>query len=426
MTIPSGAPIDELGRAFLRLALAIDRHVEGYVDAYYGPPELRAEAAKGPPRPIDELRDAVATLRDVTTAVDDPARRNYFDTMLGSMDTTLRLAAGETFDYADEVEMVYGVQPALCPEDVFEEAHHELDSLLPPRDRLADRLIAWRGQYRVPPRKLSELLEMTHEVTRRLTHQRFDLPADESVAIELVEGQPWDAYNWYLGGGHSRIEINTDQPLNALNLVDLLAHEAYPGHHTEMLLKEQHLVREKGYTEMSVAILTSPAAVISEGIATTAREIIFPERGAQDWSVDALLPTARLPPEIPGDIARVDEATDMIGRQVVCNAALLFHTGQIDQRGVLDYLKKYGLMSEDRALQKLRLLTTPLYRGYVFTYTAGRALIEQAAPGKEKPALFARLLTEPLLPADLMAIAEAREEADNDARPRRRWIIGSI
>lgn len=426
MTMPSSAPIDELGRAFLRLALAVDRHAEGYVDAYYGPPALRAEAAEGPPRPVAELRAGVAALREAAAGDDDLARRRYLDTMLRAMDATLRLAAGESMPYADEVEQVYGIRPELVPEETFEEAHRELDEILPPGETLADRFAAWSGQYRIAPRRLPELLELAHEVTRRLAHERFDLPADESVAIELVEGQPWDAYNWYLGGGRSRIEINTDQPINALELLTLLAHEAYPGHHTELLLKERELVRGKGHAEMSVALLTSPAAVISEGIATTALEIIFPERGAQDWTVDALLPTAGLPPEIPGDIVRIDEALDVIGRAVICNAAILFHTGRLDQRGVLEYLKQYSLMNEDRALQKLRLLTTPLYRGYVFTYTAGRALIERAAPGKAKPALFARLLTEPLLPADLIAMAEAREAADGDARPRRRWIIGSV
>lgn len=56
--------------------------------------------------------------------------------------------------------------------------------------------------------------------------------------------EPFAAANGYLGDYRLRIELNTDLPVNLARLSDLLAHEAYPGHHTELVLKEEHLYRE--------------------------------------------------------------------------------------------------------------------------------------------------------------------------------------
>ena len=82
--------------------------------------------------------------------------------------------------------------------------------------------------------------------------------AGESFRYELVSDYPWGAYNWYLGDAHSLIQFNTDVPLNALGLLDICAHEGYPGHHTEAMLKEKHLYQEQGIAEIrdSIAAFT--------------------------------------------------------------------------------------------------------------------------------------------------------------------------
>ena len=63
----------------------------------------------------------------------------------------------------------------------------------------------------------------------------------------------------------SLIEFNTDIPKSALGLVPIFAHEGYPGHHTEAILKEQKLWRECGYglasperAQKSLGFMTHP------------------------------------------------------------------------------------------------------------------------------------------------------------------------
>ena len=55
-----------------------------------------------------------------------------------------------------------------------------------------------------------------------------------------------------VGAARSRVEWNTDIPSNALRLTEILAHEAYPGHHTEAMLKDKLLYQEKGFAEEAV------------------------------------------------------------------------------------------------------------------------------------------------------------------------------
>ena len=48
--------LDEFGRRYLRLTLALHRHLDGYVDAYYGPPELKAEVDAAEPPALAALQ----------------------------------------------------------------------------------------------------------------------------------------------------------------------------------------------------------------------------------------------------------------------------------------------------------------------------------------------------------------------------------
>ena len=66
----------------------------------------------------------------------------------------------------------------------------------------------------------------------------FGLPGDEDLRVSLVRDQPWGAYNWYDGGLRSRVDINTDLPIRASDLVHTVAHETFPGHHLEHAWKE--------------------------------------------------------------------------------------------------------------------------------------------------------------------------------------------
>jgi hypothetical protein len=384
---------------YLRLVLEIHaHHIEGFVDAYYGPTDVKTVIDRGKAWKPAELVGAVEDLR-TRIPTDDPARHAYLTALLRGLDCTTRMINGETFDYLDEVHRIYDIRPELIDETRFAAAHRELDLVLPHEDgnNLAGRLQAWRKRFEINAEAALPLLELARAETRRRTTAIVDLPDDESVELALVKGQPWGAYNWYLGNGRSLIEFNTDIPLQATGLLGTFAHEGYPGHHTEHLLKERRLYRERGYAEQAAMLLHSPSAVIAEGIATTALEMIFPDGEHHEWNAMVLLPAAGIPTD--GDTAeslrRVADAAEAL-RYVSGNAAILYHTGRMNREQTLDYIQTHGLVSAERAAKSFSFLSHPLFRSYVFTYSAGYDLI---AATDDPAGTFRRLLTEQILPS---------------------------
>ena len=392
--------IDDYGRSYLTLTLEINKHIDGYIDDYYGPDELKVAIEAGPKREPAALLDDVAALQAAIPG-GDPARQAYLAAELRAIEGTVRKLNGETFDYLDEVNRLYDISPQPVAESRFTAASSELDTLLPGSGPIADRLTARRQRYELEKAQVLPLLELARAKTYQRTAALFNLTGDNGFEVKLVENQPWGAYNWYLGNGRSLIEFNTDVPVSALWLIGTFAHEGYPGHHTEALLKEHLLYQQKGYAEQAVALLNSPSAVISEAIATTASEIIFPNGSEYDWTVDVLLPAAGIDAgETADQIRRIGQAGETL-RYVSGNAAIQYHTGQLTKAQTIDYIQTYALVTPERAAKSFSFLSHPLYGSYLFTYTEGYDLITQATKGGDKLPLFRRLLTEQILPSQL-------------------------
>jgi hypothetical protein len=400
MTTQNAPTLDDYGRSYLQLVLEIEKHIDGYIDAYYGPAGLKtAVAATGKKDPAALLDDVVRLQASIPTAV--PQRAAYLTAALRAIACTVRMLNGEEFAYTDEVERLYDIYPEPVAERQFEAAHRELDTLLPGKGSLAQRIEARRQRYFTGKEQILPLLELARAETRRRTAELVNLPDNEGVEIRLTNDQPWGAYNWYLGNGRSLIEFNTDVPTSVLGLLNTFAHEGYPGHHTESMLKEMRLYRQKGYAEQAAMLLHSPAAVIAEGIATQAVDIIFPGDSHHAWTCDVLLPQAGIETEETAEqMARFSQASDQL-RYVSGNAALLYHSGQLSKEQTIDYIQTYSLATPERAAKSFSFLSHPLFRSYIFTYTRGYDLIEQVANDTDKTALFRRLLTEQILPSQL-------------------------
>ena len=231
---------------YLELCLRLRRHDQDFVDAYFGPAELaqRLEA-----EPLVEPEKLAAEARGLVEA-DSP----YISAQARGLEILARKLAGEELGYAEEVEGCYGLLPNRVPEERFEEAHRELDAVLPQGCSLAERHTRWRESWVVPEDKVPAVLQALTDRLRERTKELIGLPEGESTELELVTGEHWTAYNYFLGGLKSRVAVNTDVPVNAVNVGILLAHELYPGHHTERAWKEQLLYLERGLLEESVVM----------------------------------------------------------------------------------------------------------------------------------------------------------------------------
>ena len=79
---------------YLRLGLQVGRHVDGIVDAYYGPPELAAAVDAEPPV------DPRALVADAETLLDELGDGWLRDQVVG-VRTYAGGLAGESLSYAD-------------------------------------------------------------------------------------------------------------------------------------------------------------------------------------------------------------------------------------------------------------------------------------------------------------------------------------
>jgi hypothetical protein len=214
----------------------------------------------------------------------------------------------------------------------------------------------------------------------------------------VVTDQPWSGFNYYEGGFRSRVAINADLPHRLSSLPHLVAHEAYPGHHTEHCRKEQGLVERAARTEHTVFLVNTPECLMAEGLADLGVEASVGD-GWGPWAAEIL---ADLGLHIDGHLAeRIAAAAGALNR-VRQDAAVLLHDRGADADDVVAYLQRWSLVSPDRARQQLRFLTHPLWRAYISTYVEGYDLLSRwlgARPADQPVAeRFARLLDEPLTP----------------------------
>ena len=72
--------------------------------------------------------------------------------------------------------------------------------------------------------------------------------------------------------------INTDLPVSSTSIGHLVAHEAYPGHHTEHSRKEVGLVRRAGHLEETIFLVGTPQCVVAEGLADLGIEVLLGDR----------------------------------------------------------------------------------------------------------------------------------------------------
>ena len=395
--------------AFIELGLGLGRHIDGLVDAYYGPPAIKERIDAAPvTAPIQLAADA----RSLLSALDagagppdlDPNRRRYLRAQVSGLLTVASKLAGDPISYADEVESCYGIRPTMEPEDVFEAAHRRLDEALPGNGShtgngsLAERLIAWREAQAVPVDKLAAAIDSLAEDLRERTDRLFGLPDGNHIDFELVTDQPWSGFNYYLGDLRSRVAINTDLPVLSTVLPHLVAHEAFPGHHTENCLKEVGLTRRRHFQEESIFCVGTPQCLLAEGLADLGLEIVVPG-GAENRAAMAAEHFRSLGVPFDADTAAVvAEASDGLGK-VRGNAALLLHEEGRPVEEAIAYLARWGLLPERRAAKAIEFLTDPTWRAYITCYLEGLPLCRSFVGGD--PARFRRLLSEQLLPGDL-------------------------
>jgi hypothetical protein len=386
----------DVGLAYLEIALRLRRLVPDWVDSYVGPPDLSDAVDRDPPPAAGELGEKVEELRqrvqEEEALVD---RRAWLLAQLQGIATALRWLSDPSVDYSRRFALSHGARLEAAPETRFEAAHALLDGALPGPGDLSTRFQAWEKTQLVTRDRLHEGLELLGREMRRRCHQMFELPEDERVTWEVVAGARWLGHAEYLGERHTRIQINADIPISSLRLLELVCHEAYPGHHTDHVCKDVSLIHGAGRAELSVFVYPSPQALLSEGLASYAVEALLGEE-ADEAAARCLAPAGIA---YDTETGRVVRQADELLLPVRSNIALMLDGG-MTSGAAREYARAWMLEDAKHIEQAIDHLEAGSWLPYESCYPVGLELCRSYASAGGQ---FADLLHRQLTPADLAA-----------------------
>jgi len=394
--------IDQIAEQYVKLSLKIGQHSEYYVDAYYGPADWRPAKNKTDLNIL--YTDACNLISDIEKIISSVSsissqRAHYLFAHIKACATYINQLLGNNLKFIDECEALYDVVPPLFDTQHFDLVLTELDQLLPGIGDLNKRMNDYRQDFVIPIDKLHTVFNAAIDEARKRTLKYIDIPDNENFNVELVNDQVWSAYNWYKGDSYSLIQLNTDHPIFIDRVIDLAAHEGYPGHHIFNALIEKHLVNENGWMEYSIYNLFAPSSLLAEGSANYGIEVVFPAHERLNFEQEVLFPLAGIVPEkaklyyqIQAVLHKLSYVDNMVAQRYLDK--------EISSEEAVKLLMKYALSSEERSKQRLKFIE--FNRSYVINYNYGQDLVKDYLAAKvtntshkELWRVFSELLSEP-------------------------------
>jgi len=274
-----------------------------------------------------------------------------------------------------------------------------IEAALPGSGSLQARLLEHERSATLPREEVLVTLRSLAETMRGRVLAQLWLPPGESVAIEALEGEQWVAEMRYLGSRHSLVRVNLDLPVSLARVVELAAHECYPGHHAEAVVKDALLVAT-GHAEASLQLDLAPEAVVREGMATYAREVVMSDA---ELAAELERVARRLGLSVAIGAEMIVQRAQRLLTPAIGNAALQLHVDGQAPEAVHRYLGEVGLLADAQLEATFSLISDPTWGRYFFTYIEGRRLVGEWLVREGQTHGYGRLLAEQLTPSQLRA-----------------------
>lgn len=379
--------INDIAKDYVKLVLQVGQYDSDVVDAYYGPQEWKPESiAADAAFPHQDFYMQAQTLMSALDNVDltrleaeQSPRANMLKKQLIAIATKIEMMGGKTYSFDEEAKRLYDAQPPVFDLAYFDELLTQLDNHLPGEGDISARYNEYANQFIIPSDKLNAVFKVAIADARKITLAHMNLADNENFALEFVTDKAWSGYNFYQGNSQSLIQLNTDLPIFIDRVVDLAAHEGYPGHHVFNALLEQNLVNNKGWMEFSVYQLFSPQSLIAEGSANYGIEVVFPGDARIKYEKEVLFPLAGIDPS-EADQYYLIQALRAKLNYAGNETARKYLNGDIQREEAAAMLEKYLLYSPERALQRTRFMDK--YRSYVINYNLGKDLVADYVEAK--------------------------------------------
>jgi hypothetical protein len=308
----------------------------------------------------------VALLSDV----EDPSLAAELKALIARVE----ILGGRRYSFDAESRLLFGVDAGQHDSASFESIRREIDALLPGGGELSARYDAYERRFVVPRERLDGVLRRAVEECGAMTRRHLALPPQERVSLRFVGGIPWSALTKYDGHWRSTVEINAAYRLTVDRALELACHETYPGHHTIHVL-----------TDPRVQARYSPRAMRTEGAATYAVQIAFPDGSRLPFERDVLFPLAGVAADDVERYLKVERLVDRLS-WIQVDVARRYLDGGLEFVRAADALERDALMPRAAAETMLKFFNE--FRTYAVAYTVGRdlaaAAVEQAGADEDK------------------------------------------
>jgi len=400
--------LSKFGEDFLLLTLRIDKHIEGYVDFYYGPERLRQIVDSEPLiAPNILLNNSNTLIKQLGAQGYHKKRELYIEKLLVAMKTSIEILKGTEISIQDQILRLYDVSLQPVNESELYDLKEELNKAYGISGSLEERMKELRVRRMVPKSNVFVLFKKALKIVKNRTTELFSnlLPKNESIIIDLTENKnenevKWSYYNWYLGNYTSRIDVNPSYDIYWSSLLSAAAHEGYPGHHTEFIIKEQCLYHEQFQFEHSILLLNSPKIIISEGIANLAVNALYSYRDQAEISFkEFCLKEAE------------EDSLDKIIKQFSVKRKIDLFLYNLAYHAIIDewskdqlfrYATSFEIFSKENIENHIKRLYDPVYSTTTFSYFIGPNLIINKYSEFPSVDNFYDLLSKPVLPSDLI------------------------
>ena len=402
------AKISKFGEDFLLLALRIDKHIKGYVDFYIGPENLKQSVKnESITSPNKLLNDSQYLLKQLDTQGFKKQREQYIKKLLIAMKTSTEVLNGAEIPFRDKFLKLYDVSLQACEESELTDLKEEFNIAYEGSGSLGERLSKLREQRKIPKSDVYVLYKKALKIVKNRTEELFPnlLPSKEQIDIELIGEKninkaKWSYYNWYLGNYKSRIEVNPNYNMYWSSILDAAAHEGYPGHHTEFVVKEYRLYHRNSQFEHSLLLLNSPTLIISEGIANTALNTLFSYRNQAEISLKEFCSNKNEDTPLNTLIKQysVKRKLEQFSYNLTYHALL----DKWSDKKLIQYASNFEIFSKEDIYNRMKLLKNPVHSTTSFSYFSGSKLILNKYREFPSAKNFKELLTKPILPSDLL------------------------
>jgi hypothetical protein len=402
----SASPLDEPALEYVQLALGARRLDADLVSAPEAPAELqaRAEAAALPAPAIADaagkLLQRLDALAPAAAGLEDQRRRNL-RARIASLQMQMQAKGGAHWTVDEEVRRRYGFAPSFTPTAAYEDALLRLDSRVPGKGELSERIAVLRGGSVVPAAKQQAVFAAALAECRLRASAHLSFPRGESVEVRWTDDPKFPGNDVFQGNGRSVAELSRVIPTEVDRLLALACHEIYPGHHLHFATQSAELFHRRGWPEYSLELNYGPLVPTAEAVAEYGIGLAFPPADRLRFEREVLYPLAGLKMRDDDAWLALWEARDaLLGASAT--VARDYLDGRIGKDEAVRQFTRYRLLSADGATRILPVVDA--LGSYVIASDLGWQAIEQRLRGRsqnERWAAFGRILREPMLIDDI-------------------------